>query len=144
MPVEGTHPGAVRLPLRLLPKILEVAKTYRKREIKWHFEQGTMRIEKFSWSYPDITLGTLPDPRVDLPSDAGALQTLAMASLLSPEEIADQGWRERVEIAQREASTAIESASQRLVQFGISRQQIQELVDASIQRTAEPFKNSRS
>ena len=102
-----------------------------------------MRIEKFSWSYPDITLGMLPDPKFDLPSDAGPLHTLAMASLLSPVEIADQGWRERVEIAQSQASLAISSASKSLEQFGISRQQVQELVDASIQWTAAPFERRR-
>lgn len=141
-PVEGTRPGAVRLPLILLPKILEVARTYKKQKLKWHFEQGTMRIEKFSWSHPDISLGTLPDPKLDLPSDAGPLQTLAMASLLSPEEIADQGWRERVEVAQRQASIAISGAAQSLDQLGISRHEIEELVDASIQRTATLLRSS--
>jgi len=31
--VNGKHPGAVRLPLKLLPRILEVAKTYKKPEL---------------------------------------------------------------------------------------------------------------
>lgn len=137
VPVEGRHAGTVRLPLRLLPKIIEVAKTYRKPDVKWHFEPGTMQIEKFKWKHPDITLGTIPDPKLDMPTDAGPLQTLAMASLLSPEDVADQGWRERVEIAQKQASTAISSASSRLEQFGISREQIQALVEASIHRTEE-------
>jgi hypothetical protein len=105
------------------------------------FEPGAMRVERFKLDNPDIALGILPDLKFDLPSDAGPLQTLAMASLLSPEEIADQGFRERVETAQKQVSWAVSNAAQSLEQFGISRQQVQELIDASIQRNAEPLRS---
>jgi len=140
VPANGKHPGSVRLPLKLLPKLLEVAKTYRKPELTWQFEEGTMRVEKFSWTHPDIRIGTLPDPKFDLPVNAGLLQTLAMASLLSPEEIADQGLRERVETAQKRVSQAVSFAAGTLQQFEVSSRQIQELVDLSIQRNAESLR----
>jgi hypothetical protein len=60
-----------------------------------------------------------------------------MASLLSPEQIVTQGLRERVENAQRTTSEAIASAAQALREFGISRRQLQKMVDANIERTAE-------
>jgi hypothetical protein len=59
-------------------------------------------------------IGIIPDQRIDLPADAGARDTLAMASLLSPEQIVTQGLRERVESAQRTTSEAIASATQAL------------------------------
>jgi len=99
-----------------------------------------MRVEKFSLKDPDITLGKLPDPRFDLPADAGPLQTLAMASLLSPEEIADQGLRERVETAQKQVSRAVSVAAGSLQQFEISQGQVQDLVDLSVQRSAESLR----
>jgi len=135
--VNTKHPGTVRLPLKLLPQILQVAKTYKKPDVRLRFEPGTIRIESFKLDYPDITLGILPNLRFDLPSDAAPLQTLAMASLLSPEEIADQGLRERVETAQKEVSWAVSLAARNLEQFGVARREVQELIDASIHRNAE-------
>lgn len=94
-------------------------------------------MEKFSLRHPDVAIGISPDQRIDLPPDAGARDTLAMASLLSPEQIVTQGLRERVERAQRTTSEAIASAAQALREFGISRRQLQKLVDANIERIAE-------
>jgi hypothetical protein len=142
VPVNGRHPGAVRFPLRLFPKVLEVAETYNKPEIKLCFEQGKMRVEKFSWSYPDITLGTLPDLTIDLPPDAGALETLALASFLSPEQIADQGLRDRVETAQKKFSLAISAAAETLEEFGINKNQVRELVESSIRQRGETLRKA--
>jgi hypothetical protein len=94
-------------------------------------------VEKFSLRHPDVAIGIIPDQRIDLPADAGARDTLAMASLLSPEQIVTQGLRERVENAQRTTSEAIASATQALREFGVSRRQLQKMVDANIERTAE-------
>jgi len=63
-----------------------------------------------------------------------------MASLLSPEEIADQGLRERVETAQKRVSQAVSFAAGSLQQFEVSHRQIQELVDLNIQRNAESLR----
>jgi hypothetical protein len=82
-------------------------------------------------------IGIIPDQRIDLPADAGARDTLAIAFLLSPEQIVTQGLRERVENAQRTTSEAIASAAQVLREFGVSRRQLQKMVDANIERAAE-------
>lgn len=113
MPVTGKRPGAVRLPLKLSPRIVDVAKSYNKRELTLRFGERTMRMGSLKLDNPDITLGTLPDLKFDLPSDAGPLDTLAMASLLSPEGIADQGLRERVEnVAETSPSGSFERCSE--------------------------------
>jgi hypothetical protein len=74
---------------------------------------------------------------LDLPADAGVLDTLAIAQLLSPEEIVNQGLCERVEVAQRQASDAVSTAFETLSHFGVPRGRIQELVDDRIKETSE-------
>lgn len=142
VPIEGIHPGTVRLPLKILVKVIEVAKTYKPRELKWHFEQGIIRVEKFSLTHPDISLGILPDLKFDLPADAGSVHTLAVARLLSPERIVDQGLRERVEAAQRRVRVGVSTAAEALEEFGISRGQLQELVDIRIRDISEKMKTA--
>lgn len=86
--------------------------------------------------HPDVTLGVFPDPKYELPSAAGALQTLAMASLLTPDKIVDEGLRERVEAAQQRVSQVVANAVGVLDEFGIPETQIQELIDRRIRETA--------
>ena len=137
VPVSGKLPGTVRLPLRTLNEIGKILSTYKKPELSLHFEAGRVQVEKFSLRHPDVAIGIIPDQRIDLPADAGARGTLAIASLLSPEQIVAQGLRERVENAQRTTSEAIATAAQVLREFGISRRQLQKMVDANIERAAE-------
>jgi hypothetical protein len=87
--------------------------------------------------HPDVALGIFPDQKFDLPPDAGVVDTLAMASLLTPEQMADQGLIERVETAQKYTLAAVYSAEGALREFGVRREHIQDLVDARIKATAE-------
>jgi hypothetical protein len=96
-----------------------------------------VRIETCVRRHPDISLGIFPDRKLDLPADAGALDTLAIAQLLSPEEIVNQGLRERVEAAQRQVSDAVSTASEVLRDFGVPTGRIQQLVDDRIKETSE-------
>jgi hypothetical protein len=138
VPVHGMNGGPVRIPLRALKEIVQLAPSFRKTELTLYFEAGRYRLENsFVRTHPDITLGIFPDQKFDLPPDAGPLDTLALASLLSPEQIADQGMRERVEDAQKHATQAISRAVNSLREFGIERKRIQELVDGRIANAAE-------
>ncbi len=137
VPVQGTRSGTVRLPLKQLRDLMEIANTYKKREVQLHFEPGVARIETCVRRHPDISLGILPDRKLDLPADAGVLDTLAIARLLSPEEVVNQGLRERVEAAQRQTSDAVSTASEVLRDFGVQRERIQELIDDRIKETSE-------
>jgi hypothetical protein len=136
-PVNGGHPGSVRLPLRTLKDLVQAAGTFRKPELKLHFEPGKVQVEKFIIRHPDVGLGIFPSQKFDLPPDAGVLDTLGMASLLSPEQIMDQGLRERVEAAQRYTSVAVSTAEGALRELGVSRERIQDLVDTRIRDTAQ-------
>jgi hypothetical protein len=136
-PVKGNHLGPARMPLKTLRQLIRAAGTFGKSEIKLHFEPGKVQVEKFTIHHPDVTLGIFPSQKFDLPPDASVLDTLALASLLSPEQIADQGLRERVEAAQRRASVAVSSAESALRDLGIPRESIQKIVDARITDTAQ-------
>jgi hypothetical protein len=138
--IEGTHPGSVRLPLKILVKVIEVAKTYQSPDLKWQFETGVVRVEKFSLKHPDISLGILPDLKFDLPVDAGPAHTLALAYLLSAVQIADQGLRDRVETAQRYVREAVSNATLSPREFCVSPKQVQELIDSQIRAMAEGLK----
>ncbi|MGA2356650.1 MAG: hypothetical protein ABSG02_19325 [Terriglobales bacterium] len=137
VPVQGTRSGTVRLPLKELDGLMSTASTYKKREVQLRFEPGKFPIEAYVRRHPDISLGILPDRKIDLPPDAGVLDTLAMAQLLSPEEVVNQGFRERVEAAQRQTSDAVTTAFETLRDFGVQRGRIQELVDERIKETSE-------
>jgi len=141
VPVEGTHSGTVRLPLKQLRDLMEIANTYKKRDVQLHFEPGMARVETCIRRHPDISLGILLDRRLDLPADAGVLDTLAFAQSLSPEEIVNHGLRERVEIAQRQTSGAVSIAFDALREFGVPRGRIQNLVDDRIKETSVKLGN---
>jgi hypothetical protein len=90
-PVKGSRLGPARMPLKTLKQLVQAAATFGKPEIKLHFEPGKVQVEnKFIIRHPDVSLGIFPSQKFDLPPDAGLLDTLALASLLLPEQIADQ------------------------------------------------------
>lgn len=137
VPVQGSHAGTARLPLKYLRDLMSIAPTYKKREVHVRFEPGMVRLETWTRRHPDIALGIFPNRWIDLPADAGVLDTLATARLLSPEQIVNQGLRERVESAQRQVSDAVSASFTALEPFGVQRDRIVGLVDDRIKRTAE-------
>jgi len=69
------------------------------------------------------------------------LDTLALAHLISPEEILNQGLRERVETAQRQGSEAVSKAFDALEDLQIPRERIQKLVDDRIKETSDKVRS---
>ena len=141
VPVTGLQPGTVRLPMKQLNDVLSMAKTYKLPEIPLRFELGLFRVVRSVRRHPDIFLGIIPDRKLDLPVDAGVLDTLAIAQLLTPEEIANQGFRERVEVAQRRASKAVSRALDALEHFAVPREEIQQLIDARVKMTSAKLRS---
>jgi len=78
IPVNGTSPGAARIPLSALEAIASTAGMFKKKEIKIVIEDGSIKIDTFRHNHPDIRLGILPDQRIDLPVDASLLDTLGV------------------------------------------------------------------
>ncbi|MFZ0801791.1 MAG: hypothetical protein WBQ09_10925 [Terriglobales bacterium] len=136
VPVNGTQPGTARLPLRVLNQIPGLARSYKERDIQISFVAGVMTVGRTKVRHQDIVVGLIPDQSVSLPPDASVLDTLAVARLLSPEEIVEQGLRERVEFAQEQATDAIAKATFALAEFGVSPEQLRALVDSRIEAVA--------
>ena len=137
VPVVGKKPGSVRLSLTMLRKLSDVAATFKGKEIPVVFAPGISKVGTMTVKHPDIELGVLPDRKLTVPVDLSVLDTLAIARLLTPQQLVEQGLRERVEEAQRGCSNAIGNAAAALQEFKVDSRQVQTLVDTQITRAAE-------
>ena len=132
LPIHGIQPGTARLPITTLEKIAAVAKTFKGQETLVLIWDGLIKIGSWQTRNPEITLGTIPDQTLDMPADASFLDTLALASLLSPAGVKNQGLERRVMQAQRAKEDAIDRATRALEPLTIERGQIAKLVEDHI------------
>ena len=142
VPVEGKRPGSVRLPLRIVDAIKKVVPTFKKKELPFQCEPGIVRIGSWSVKHPDIELGRIPDQRLSLPIDLSVVDTLALAQILSPDKIVQEGMRSRVEEAVGVRSRVVADAHSSLQMLGIPERQVQDLVDAHVKDAAEKLRRS--
>lgn len=142
VPVNGKIPGSVRIPLRIVDKINSTVKTMKKEELPFHCEPGIIKIGSWSVKHPDIELGRIPDQRLGLPVDVSVLDTLAFAEILSPDQIVEEGMRERVEEAIDTRTSAVAAALAALQTLGITERQLQSLVDAHVKDAVERLRQS--
>jgi hypothetical protein len=98
VPVGGKHPGTVRIPLSFLERIERVLNTFKGKELNFVCEPGRVKIGTWSAKHPDIELGTLPNQGISIPVDISVLDTLALAQLLTPEQVVQEGLRARVAV----------------------------------------------
>ena len=137
VPVNGKIPGAVRIPLRIVDKINSTVKTMKKKELPFHCEPGIIKIGSWSVKHPDIELGRIPDQRLGLPIDVSVLDTLALAEILSADQIVEEGMRERMEEAIDTRTSVVAAALAALQTLGITERQLQGLVDAHVKDAVE-------
>ena len=133
----GKQTGIARLPLRTLVRVVDVARSYRQKESTILIDQGFAKVGKTKTSHPDIVVGVDPSVEISIPPCASVLDTLAAASMMSPEEIADAGLRGRVETAQKAVSTAVASAVAALKDLNIDAQDITEIVDRRVKEAGQ-------
>lgn len=137
-----THPGSVRIPLRIVEKINTVVKTWKKTEVPFHCETGVIKLGSFSVSHPDIELGRVPDQRLGLPINVSVLDTLALAEVLTAEQIVEEGMRARIEEAIQTRSLAVVKALAALQPLDMTERQLQGLVDSHIKEAAKRLRKS--
>lgn len=137
VPVEGKRPGSVRLSLKTLQNIKKIAPTFKKKHVNLRFEPGIVWIETFSQTHPDIELGNIPDLQLQIPLDVSVLDTLALAAILGPDGVVQEGMRAPVDDAIQTRSSAVSQAIEMLEPLGITESQLQELVDDHIKAAAE-------
>jgi hypothetical protein len=133
----GKQTGTVRLPLRVLVRVVDVARTYKQKETTILIDQGFAKVGKTKTSHPDIVVGVDSSVEMSMPPSASVLDTLAVASMMSPEEIANAGLRDRVESAQKAVSAAVASAVAALKELNVGVQDITEIVDRRVVEAAQ-------
>lgn len=132
---DGKRTGNARVPLRLMSRIVDTARSYHARECTILVENGFVGIGRTKVSHPDIVVGLSASHSVSIPVDASALDTLAVATLMDPEKIADAGLRE-VLVAQKRATAAVQAATDALREFGITAGDITEILDRRVGEAA--------
>ena len=133
----GKQTGTVRLPLRVLVRVVDVARTYKQKETTILIDQGFAKVGKTKTSHPDIVVGVDSSVEMSMPPSASVLDTLAVASMMSFEEIANAGLRDRVESAQKAVSAAVASAVAALKELNVGVQDITEIVDRRVVEAAQ-------
>jgi hypothetical protein len=120
-----------------LVRVVDVARTYKQKESTILIDQGFAKVGKTKTSHPDIVVGVDSSVEMSMPPSASVLDTLAVASMMSPEEIADAGLRDRVESAQKAVSSAVASAVAALKELNVGVQDITEIVDRRVVEAAQ-------
>lgn len=139
---DGKQTGNARIPLKMLAKLVDTARSYHKRECTILVDNGFASIGRSKISHPDIAVGVGASAAGSIPINASALDTLAVATLMDPEKIADSGLRERVQMAQRLASEAVRAAVDALREFGVSTEDITEVLDRRVAEAATVIKRA--
>ena len=142
VPVEGKHPGSVRLSLKSLQDVKKVALSFKKKHVVLRFEPGNAKVETFSRTHPDIELGEIPDQQLQIPLDVSVIDTLALSEILGPERVVKEGMRARVEDAINIRAEALSKAVIALQPIGITEKQLQILIDTQIREATERIKGS--
>ena len=141
-PVNGKHPGTVRIPLKIWDQIQRAARTFKVKELTFTCEPGVVRIGKWCAKHPDIELGHMPDMRLSLPVDISVLDTLALARILTPEQLVEQDMRARVEEAETVRTRAVAAAAAALQPLGITEGQLQRLADTHLGDAADRLRRT--
>jgi hypothetical protein len=134
---DGKQPGSGRLPLKVFMKMVDMVASQGQRECTVLIDDGSAKVGRQKTSHPDITVsGDLSRP-LSIPPNASALDTLAVASMMTMQQIADAGMRERVQFAQRRASAAVAAATEALREFGVTVGNLTEILDRRVAEAAE-------
>jgi hypothetical protein len=139
---DGKQPGEARLPLKVFVKLVDVAKAYHTRESTILIDDGYAKVGRTRTSSPDITVGHVSSHPLSIPPNASVIDTLAVASMMTPEQVADAGLRERVESAQKRASAAVEVAFSALKEFNIASADLAEIIDQKVAEAAEVIRKA--
>ena len=128
-PASVATAGYVRVSIPVLQRMRKIALSFKQPRLRLRIESQRVRIESFGFSSPDVELKPLGPRIADVPLDATVLDLLALQKLYSEEEIGDSGLAARVAEAQETYISKLDSAAQALQQFGVTRDEVRELID---------------
>lgn len=144
VPVNGIQPGSARVPFTVLARLARVVSTFKGNELKIVCEPGCLKVESFAIKHPDIEIGMIPDQRLSIPIDLSLLDTLALGRILTPQQVVEQGLRERMEEAQRSCSQAIACAASTLQPLEVDEKRITALIEERVAEAAVRMRHAIS
>ena len=142
VPVNGIQPGTARIPIRCIERFSSLARTFKGNETTVLILDGLFRVGTWQTRDSEIALGIIPDQSLDMPSDASFLDTLALAWILSPDGVRQQGLSGRVVKAERVKEDSIDRAARALEPLQVEREKIAALVEDHIAESGRRLKSS--
>jgi len=132
--VEVIEPGAVQLALELLDSISDLADTTK---LELHFREGVVACGRVKSRRGSITLGTVPDSRIQVPIDLSNFELLVVERILGKELAKGQGLQPRIEKAKEQMNNAIARASSELADFGMNEDGVRRVVELAMEDAKE-------
>jgi hypothetical protein len=129
-PVHGIAPGVVQMPIEMLDRIPKMRTSD---ELELHFKAGEVLCGKSAVRHNAITLGHIPDIRVQVPIDPSPFELVVIGRVLGDALVAEQGLEDRLQKAAAQMNLAISSATSCLGSFGVSEAGVKLLVEAAIE-----------
>lgn len=142
LPVDGRETGSLRMPLRVLDRISEVASKSNSDAVTLVCEPGLVKIDTLLIKHSEIELGKGSTARLSWPIDMSLLDTLALTKILSSRAIDKEGMRARVDEAHNLRRSAIAGALSALQSLGIEDWQVSHFVDSHITAAAKKLQAS--
>lgn len=129
-PVHGISPGVAHLPIAVLGRIADMRTA---NEIELRFTEGAVLCGKATVRHKAITLGNIPDVRVQVPIDPSPFELVVIGRVLGEAIVAEQGLQERLKRATEQMNLAVASAASCLSPFSVTEASIRLLVEAAIE-----------
>jgi hypothetical protein len=102
-------------------------------ELELRFTAGAIMCGKATVRHKAITLGHIPDIRVQVPIDPSPFELVVIGRVLGEALIAEQGLETRLQKATEQMNLAVSSAASCLARFGVTEAGVRLLVEAAIE-----------
>ena len=135
-PAQCEAGGRVRISVADLAKLKKISSTYKAGPVRIRIQEGRIRFQNTSFSPIAYETGNA-SKLTDIPADSGLMDLVALPAIYSEEEIADSGLREKVAVAKQQVDNLIVGTASDLSAFGISPQEVNQMVQDRIHERVE-------
>ena len=132
--------GAAQLPLSLLKRLGEVAKTFDQDTTRVRIENGRAWVNSMVVSNEKVGLERVLARSIDIPDDAPDRDLLALKYLFTPEQAAEANLTARLLAAHSRYLKVIDSCVKELSAYGIPPDHIKSIVDTALRSHAETLR----
>ena len=130
--IETTEIGSVSVPIEMVAKLKEVAKTYKKDRLRLRASEGRVRVEGMSIAHEGIRTRKIAGRVIDIPQDARPMDVLALKHICSPEEVAESELVGKVPEEEKRLADCLDDAAKTLRNYGVNRNELRALVETHV------------